>query len=47
MSMIDRDAPQMGVDGFVVGFRCVCHFKTIWQNSANQNKEGGGKGSGG
>lgn len=45
--MIDRDVPQMGVDGFVVGFCCACHFKTIWQNSANQSKEGGGKGAGG
>ena len=46
MSMIDRDVPQMGVDGFVVEICCSCHFKTIWQRSANQSDEGGREGSG-
>ena len=45
--MIDRDVPQMGVEGVVVDICCSCGFKTIWQYSANQSDEGGGKGAGG
>ena len=47
MSVIDRDVTQMGVGGFVVNVFYACSFKIIWQNSANQSKEGGGKGAGG
>lgn len=35
---------MLGVDCFIVGTGCACHFKTIWQNSANQGEEGGGRG---